>query len=144
MAKPKRPVSNPPKPDARRKPDAENVRRTSSPKTPKEQVNALSDDIQTEVTEYIKNFYLEAMITVDLMKSAENAQESQIEETIKEFVTGGKKALAKAPGEAKGGVYESNLPFLKKISEDAVVELDTPDAKQSKISNRPPKKSGKK
>lgn len=140
MTKPKRPISSPPKPDTGRKPDAENVRRTSTPKTPKEEVNAIADDIQTEVTEFIKNFYLEAMITVDLMKSAENAQESQIEETIKEFTTGGKKALAKAPGEAKGGVYESNLPFLKKISQDAIVELDTPDAKQSKISNKSSKK----
>ena len=143
MARKRRRPSQPPSPDRNRQPNGENVRRTSNPKTPKEQVNAISDDIRTEVVEYIKNFYLESMITVDLIKSALNAQESQIEDTVKEFTTGGKKVLDKAPGEARGGVYEANLPFLKKISSDATVQLSTPDAKASKINNKPSKRSGK-
>ncbi len=144
MAKNRPRPSQPPKPDANRKPDSENVKRTSNPKTPKDQVNAISDDIKTETTEYIKNFYLEAMIIVDLMKSSQNGQEAQIEETIKEFITGGKRVFDKALTNARGGVYQTNLPFLKKISTDAVAELSTPDAKQSKINNKPAKKPGKK
>jgi hypothetical protein len=115
------------------KPDA---RRSTRPKTPHDQVNAISDDIKSEVIAYIHRLYLEQGLLRQSMRQVLGVGGNDLELYVEQF----KKNYADAvPSEQAPPKDEQS--WLKQKSTDTKVELVIPKQKSDGKDSKPSKPS---
>lgn len=126
MAKPRTP-----KPKTSNKPKQENVRRTSQPKSKEEQVQAIADDIKSELVGFILRERLAQQVTVESVRIALGRGGNKLDEFLEEYTSGYKRAV---PGNQLATEIQDekkNEPELKQVSRDASLNLGLPTDKNS-------------
>lgn len=137
----------PPKP--RDKPDIgrESERKTKQPKTEEEQVQAIADDLKSEVISYIYRYVLEQQLVMETVERALGKGGGKLEEFIEEMKSGFSKTVPE--GELAKEIREDKeeRPDLNQVSKTEYGQVELPKDRQgvvNKTSTRTTNRGGRK
>lgn len=133
-----------PKPQ-NREPPKESTRKSTQPKTPEEQVQAIADDLKTEIISYIYRYTLEQQLVLETVQRALGVGGGKLEEYVNELVN---QYANTVPGnESNQEIREDKevKPDLKMVSKiDKSVEVQLPKDRKGNISRTSNRSTGKK
>ena len=140
MAKPKRPR----KPENKDSLPSEAERKTAKPKTADEQVQAIADDLKSEVISWIYRYTLEMELMKEATERALGKGGGKLEEFIQEFTSGYSRTV---PGNDTADAItkdKDNRPELKQVSKEAKVDVILPQDKKGNVSKQSTRTTNKK
>jgi len=128
-----------------REPAREATRKSTQPKTPQEQVQAIADDLKAEIISYIYRYALEQQLVLETVQRALGVGGGKLEEFIDELTSQYAKTV---PGnESNQEIREDKevKPDLKMVSKiDKSVQVILPKDKKGNVSRSSTRSTGKK
>ncbi|MEL7038658.1 MAG: hypothetical protein AAFO04_24045 [Cyanobacteria bacterium J06592_8] len=119
-----------PKPKNKEKLDSESKRKSSDPKSPEQQVQAIADDIKAELISFIYRYALEQELTKDTVERALGRGGGKLQEFIGELESG----YAKTVPNQQDNLEKEEEAELKQVSTPQSTEIVLPKDKDGNIS----------
>lgn len=120
----------PKKPESRENPPPESTRKSTNPKTPDEQIQAIADDIKSELIGWIYRYILEQELVIEGVERALGigGGNRPLEDFINELESGFKATATRSQQEPNPD--KETMPELKRVSEPARVDVVLPSSDQ--------------
>lgn len=119
------------------KPNSKNIKRSSSPKTPGEQKQAIADDIESEIRSYIPVLKMEGAFIKRMLRQVEGVGGPKMKQYKEELESGFENTSQRSKDDE---FDKKEAPFIKQVSTDTTAKINVP--KPSNDSGKPnsPKK----
>ena len=124
-------------------PSKNNIRRTSNPKTPQEQIHAIGDDLEAAIKGYIPVLIMEGALDRRNLRQVLGSGGPELELFKEEFEKIYPNAAVKGE-ESKEKRDKNSAPVLDKVSRDSTVNYNLPKDTNSNPPNKTTTKKGKK